>query len=571
MSHMLCPHCRAEITPKTINKQGLAHCPTCQAPLTLAQRPRELGHPTYAKQVERPLPGSLRVRETETELIITRPWAKLISPLGLPALFLCAGLMLVSSVRLVEQGFPAFIFAIALLGGGLFGLYAGLTSLFNKTTLRVSPATLEIKHGPIPVPFLPTFSFDASQIKQLYVAETIKADQGWTTYQYHLCVLTTADKHIALLFPEMRFSTWEQALYFEQEIERYLGLSDQPFPQEPDSVSLDPLKGEKRGVWRKLAEVHDLEFVQRSPLKGAYLSGLYRGRHYLELDTLSKQRSDEDELYTRLLLSVATPVEVKDFSALVVVAEESVTLTEVTQVLARPGPFPALQGNFEVAAGGQEIYYEQTGVEGEYEYLQFLFDAFSDLLEAYPKIIALGGEAVPALQALLADESHPFHSVAPQLLSELAEATRQRWAERAERLRCSRCLGSCLAFQVRLSPLKNLTYYACQSCQQSQHFFTFAGQVIAVLDSTLAAERAEQADTLRVNWLARRTLFSFAAVEIIQASDEEVERFAVQVGNDTDPVRQPHYKMVSCLVAKDCHLTENTWRILQRTFGQVKR
>ena len=107
--------------------------------------------------------------------------------------------------------------------------------------------------------------------------------------------MTTANKHT--IFPlDITFSTWEEALYFEQEIERYLGLTDQTVDKEPDSLSLDPLKKNTREVWSRLAKTYHLEFVPRSPLKGAYLSGLYRGRHYLELDTLSSQRGEADEL-----------------------------------------------------------------------------------------------------------------------------------------------------------------------------------------------------------------------------------------------------------------------------------
>jgi len=58
-------------------------------------------------------------------------------------------------------------------------------------------------------------------------------------------------------------------------------------------------------------------------------------------------------------------------------------------------------------------------------------------------------------------------------------------------------------------------------------------------------------------------------VNIIQATDEEVERFAVQVGNDIDPFRKPRYKEMPCLIDTDCDLSENTWRILQQMFGQV--
>jgi len=55
----------------------------------------------------------------------------------------------------------------------------------------------------------------------------------------------------------------------------------------------------------------------------------------------------------------------------------------------------------------------------------------------------------------------------------------------------------------------------------------------------------------------------------VQASDEEVERFAVQVGNDTDPLRRSRYKWMHCVVGPDCHLSENTLRILGSIFAEV--
>ncbi len=76
-----------------------------------------------------------------------------------------------------------------------------------------------------------------------------------------------------------------------------------------------------------------------------------------------------------------------------------------------------------------------------------------------------------------------------------------------------------------------------------------------------------QKGTLRVNWLIRRGLFDFDRVEIIQAADEEVERFAVQVGNNTDPVQKAAYPRMSCSIAADCNLSENNRRILARLFG----
>ena len=92
---------------------------------------------------------------------------------------------------------------------------------------------------------------------------------------------------------------------------------------------------------------------------------------------------------------------------------------------------------------------------------------------------------------------------------------------------------------------------------------------MAVLDTEIGVEPLQQNGTVRINWLAHRELFDFHSVEIGQASDEDVERFAVQVGNDTDPFRRPRYKQMQCVVGPTCRLSENTLRILERIFGEV--
>ena len=79
-----------------------------------------------------------------------------------------------------------------------------------------------------------------------------------------------------------------------------------------------------------------------------------------------------------------------------------------------------------------------------------------------------------------------------------------------------------------------------------------------------------EASVMRVNWLKRQTLFDFNRVEIKQASDEEVERFMTQIGNDTDDWRTSHYPQIRCDVSAQCDLSENTLRILRDTFAEVE-
>ncbi len=90
---------------------------------------------------------------------------------------------------------------------------------------------------------------------------------------------------------------------------------------------------------------------------------------------------------------------------------------------------------------------------------------------------------------------------------------------------------------------------------------------MAVLDNRTDVTQLAQNNKLYINWSAHREQFDFDEVEIIRATDEDVERFAVQAGNETDPVRQSRYKQMDCVVSPESKLSANTMRILQKTFG----
>ena len=93
--------------------------------------------------------------------------------------------------------------------------------------------------------------------------------------------------------------------------------------------------------------------------------------------------------------------------------------------------------------------------------------------------------------------------------------------------------------------------------------------VAAILDSQTDQAISESIGLVRVNWLALKQPFDFDRVEIRRASDEDVERFVMQIGNDTDPFRRPRYKTLRCLVSPQSQLSENSLRILRQRFGEV--
>ncbi|MCI0561862.1 MAG: hypothetical protein MN733_25530, partial [Nitrososphaera sp.] len=196
-------------------------------------------------------------------------------------------------------------------------------------------------------------------------------------------------------------------------------------------------------------------------------------------------------------------------------------------------------------------------------------------------LAALGSEAVEPLVVLARKPTFsPLQQTAAWLLRGIIkdEDTTNRLKPHASSLLCSRCLTHPCEHQVQAQvwlqsqnfTYDNFYYYGCRVCRQGREFLDCSSGAIAVLDQEIGEEWVKEDGVLRVNWLKRRSLFDFDWVEIRQATDEEVERFAVQVGNDTDEFRQPRYKDMWCVVTSECRLSENTMRILKSLFGQVQ-
>jgi len=113
-------------------------------------------------------------------------------------------------------------------------------------------------------------------------------------------------------------------------------------------------------------------------------------------------------------------------------------------------------------------------------------------------------------------------------------------------------------------------WYVCPICERSRDALVGAEYIAACLDRNMRDEFALADGVLRVNWLRRETLGEFDWAEIVRASDYEVERFCLQLGNDPDPARRRRYKNMRCFLAERCRLSEQTIRILRRTFVRVE-
>jgi hypothetical protein len=179
-----------------------------------------------------------------------------------------------------------------------------------------------------------------------------------------------------------------------------------------------------------------------------------------------------------------------------------------------------------------------------------------------------GGEAGEILIKVAQDSSSAVQEVSLWLLQSISADTTGRLAQ-VNHWACPQCLTCCGAHSLELKWQPDLLFYGCRVCRRSSGLLSCPKGIVAVLDNRWTKKYELREGCLRVNWISHRELFDLDQVEIIRATDEEVERFAVQLGNDTDPVRRPRYEQLPCIIGPDCRLSENSIRILASIFKEV--
>ncbi|WP_373548238.1 hypothetical protein [Haliscomenobacter sp.] len=117
--------------------------------------------------------------------------------------------------------------SLHLIVGVSFLLYT-LGLLFNKTSIVVTSQGVDIKNGPIPIPFNPNRFMAVRDIEQLFVEEYVPSKtNGQPDYTYAVTALTTSAERQRLVGG---FSQSGHALYLEQEIETFLGIENRAVP-----------------------------------------------------------------------------------------------------------------------------------------------------------------------------------------------------------------------------------------------------------------------------------------------------------------------------------------------------
>lgn len=541
---MKCKNCATEISIATTDDvdHQLITCPDCNTVFPTTNYNNKLVSFTPSS---RSLPAKMSIEVLNDELVITSHWRGVVR-LGL---FAICSFLLTFGLFFSEVTTPEFLFnPLTWIVSGI--AYYGLVGLVNTIVVRVDPAHLSVRQGPL----LPRrhIEIDQSQIDQLYIKKHVQRGNKSTTITYQLHLVHKNGLHQKIV---SNLDTAEQALFLEQEIERYLGLEDQTVSGEHEIAVVGNFAN-----WRTFAAANNLHYTYGKLLTAHRVHGLYQGWQ-VELVIVEPRLAFAP--HTRLTMTLA------DEQQQAHLLPKQLALETVAALFATPlQSTPTVEGQVDVADQGQTFTYEEAEVVTEVTYLQIVFDTLVGLSQAYPHIIALGGAVILVLHPIALDKKHPARAVAIQLIKDIAPTTEHLTPSEASSFLCPDCLVRSAPHKVDLG-WSTVMYYGCRQCHQSQNFLTVQ-TIVAVLDRQAEPESIQADQTLTVNWLARPDLFDFDAVKILDATDEEVERFAVQIGNDTDPVRKSSYKQLLCTVSPDCNLSENTMRILKQMFGQVE-
>ena len=171
--------------------------------------------------VELGLPDGLEIYNRGFFLEIVRKWFGLQTILVTAFAAVCDGFIFNEYTKWSTTSEPLppdipliAVFAIAL-------NYYAVAQWFNRTHIFVSQGKLAVQHRPLP--FFGSVTLSAPDLKQLYTKEDVSHGRGRESVRYEVHAVTHSGKNIKLVDG---LDTSEQALFVEQEIEKYLGIQD---------------------------------------------------------------------------------------------------------------------------------------------------------------------------------------------------------------------------------------------------------------------------------------------------------------------------------------------------------
>lgn len=227
-----CPDCKKDIKAADINlEKMMAKCSHCHSLFKFDEK-IDLGRPVRPEIF---LPKGMDVFELRSEIEIQITWRDTLNSFLVFFTIVWNAFVLPAAVFAIISLRPMIVLGLSFhLLVGISLLYYLLTTLYNTTFITADSRHLRIEHRPLKLPFYPNQDIPVYDIDQIYVNKYVKSKtNGRPDYAFAVEAILKNKEHVRIVkgiqYPD-------QALYIEQEVERFLEINDRPVTEEWDGI-----------------------------------------------------------------------------------------------------------------------------------------------------------------------------------------------------------------------------------------------------------------------------------------------------------------------------------------------
>lgn len=224
MQQLTCQNCRAKIPTKNINIQKvIAKCDSCGHVFDFEKMVKK----ERKQRREILLPTYMDVLKLNSQLEIDIKWRSSMNKFLVFFAVCWNAIMFVIVISIMSSGNFFDLLPVSIhLAVGIGLIYYIIAMYFNTSKVMVNTRYLTIKHEPIKIPFYKGHDIRSDDIEQVYVDEYVSSRSNKRpNYAFRVNVLLKDQQYKPIVILK-GFKYPEQALYVEQEVERFLRIED---------------------------------------------------------------------------------------------------------------------------------------------------------------------------------------------------------------------------------------------------------------------------------------------------------------------------------------------------------
>ena len=220
-----CPHCSRAVQAENINIQScIAKCGYCSAVFGFADKVPGAAAPGSSKRAVE-MPKSYTLENEGADLAITRRWMNWKYVMMLVFCVFWDGFLVFWYTIAFTKGGPLVmkLFPVLHVAVGVFLTYTTAAGFLNRTRITLNTLELRIRHYPLPWPGNKVVQ--RQEIEQLFCEEIMHSNKNGTSYTYNLQAVKNGGGRLKLV---SGMDKPEEALFLEQKMEGFLGITDRP-------------------------------------------------------------------------------------------------------------------------------------------------------------------------------------------------------------------------------------------------------------------------------------------------------------------------------------------------------